>query len=241
MAEMRKEGVSRDVLRRRFAALGLMGAVICAVACWQYLPGLLAWLSDARAVRAYVAEHAIASRLVMVGINMLQVIFAFLPGEPVELANGYAFGFVEGTILCLVASGLATSLIFWSVRRWGWRLVGLFFDRGMLDRFSWLKNAKRLEVAMLVVFLVPGTPKDFLTYFAGLTNMRFAHVVLIATFGRIPSIVTSTMAASAVGTGDWLLAALVLLVSGALILAGPVLFRCLQALTERAESIRNSD
>ena len=26
---------------------------------------------------------------------------------------------------------------------------------------------------MLIVFLIPGTPKDFLTYFAGLTNMRF--------------------------------------------------------------------
>lgn len=107
----------------------------------------------------------------------------------------------------------------------------MFFDREMFDKFSWLKNAKRLEAAMLVVFLVPGTPKDFLTYFAGLTNMRFAHVVLIATFGRIPSIVTSTMAASAVGSGDWLLAALVLMASAVLILAGPALFRRLQVLT----------
>lgn len=230
MAEMGNEKACRDVPRRRFVALALVGAVICAVACWRYLPGLLAWLSDARAVRAYVAEHAVASRLVMVGINMLQVILAFLPGEPVELASGYAFGFMEGTFLCLLASGLATTLIFWCVRRWGWSLVGMFFDREMFDKFSWLKNAKRLEAAMLVVFLVPGTPKDFLTYFAGLTNMRFAHVVLIATFGRIPSIVTSTMAASAVGSGDWLLAALVLMASAVLILAGPALFRRLQAL-----------
>lgn len=163
----------------------------------------------------------------MLGINMAQVLLAFLPGEPVELASGYAFGFWEGTALCLVAAGLATSLIYWGVRRWGWSLVGLFFDRSTLDRFAWLKDAKRLEFMMLSVFLIPGTPKDFLTYFAGLTKMRFAPVVLIATFGRIPSIVTSTIAASAVGDGNWVVAALALAASLALLLVGGVMYRCL--------------
>lgn len=223
--------VRRKALRRR-VLIGLVAAAsITALLCWEYLPGLLAWLADARAVRAFVSDHAFVSRLAMLGINIVQVLLAFLPGEPVELASGYAFGFWEGTALCLVASGLATSMIYWATRRWGWKLVGLFFDRSLFDRFSWLKSAKRLELIMFIVFLIPGTPKDFLTYFAGLTNMRFLPVVLIATFGRIPSIVTSTIAASAVGSGNWPLVACTLVASAFLLAAGGLMYRRLRSRT----------
>lgn len=223
--------VRRRALRRRVLIGLVTTASITALLCWEYLPGLLAWLADARAVRAFVSDHAFVSRLAMLGINIVQVLLAFLPGEPVELASGYAFGFWEGTALCLVASGLATSMIYWATRRWGWKLVGLFFDRSLFDRFSWLKSAKRLELIMLIVFLIPGTPKDFLTYFAGLTNMRFLPVVLIATFGRIPSIVTSTIAASAVGSGNWPLVACTLVASAFLLAVGGLMYRRLRSRT----------
>lgn len=223
--------VRRRALRRRVLIGLVTAASITALLCWEYLPGLLAWLADARAVRAFVSDHAFVSRLAMLGINIVQVLLAFLPGEPVELASGYAFGFWEGTALCLVASGLATSALYWATRRWGWKLVGLFFDRSLFDRFSWLKSAKRLELIMLIVFLIPGTPKDFLTYFAGLTNMRFLPVVLIATFGRIPSIVTSTIAASAVGSGNWPLVACTLVASAFLLAVGGLMYRRLRSHT----------
>ena len=221
--------VRRRALRRRVLIGLVTAASITALLCWEYLPGLLAWLADARAVRAFVSDHAFVSRLAMLGINIVQVLLAFLPGEPVELASGYAFGFWEGTALCLVASGLATSMIYWATRRWGWKLVGLFFDRSLFDRFSWLKSAKRLELIMFIVFLIPGTPKDFLTYFAGLTNMRFLPVVLIATFGRIPSIVTSTIAASAVSSGNWPLVACTLVASAFLLAVGGLMYRRLRS------------
>lgn len=223
--------VRRKALRRRVLTGLVTAASITALLCWEYLPGLLAWLADARAVRVFVSDHAFVSRLAMLGINIVQVLLAFLPGEPVELASGYAFGFWGGTALCLVASGLATSMIYWATRRWGWKLVGLFFDRSLFDRFSWLKSAKRLELIMFIVFLIPGTPKDFLTYFAGLTNMRFLPVVLIATFGRIPSIVTSTIAASAVGSGNWPLVACTLVASAFLLAVGGLMYRRLRSRT----------
>lgn len=223
--------VRRKALRRRVLIGLVTAATVTALLCWEYLPGLLTWLADARAVRAFVSDHAFVSRLAMLGINIVQVLLAFLPGEPVELASGYAFGFWEGTALCLVASGLATSMIYWATRRWGWKLVGLFFDRSLFDRFSWLKSAKRLELIMLIVFLIPGTPKDFLTYFAGLTNMRFLPVVLIATFGRIPSIVTSTIAASAVGSGNWPLVACTLVASAFLLAVSGLMYRRLRSHT----------
>lgn len=221
---------SEAAVRRRRMRWAVMAAAAGTVSlilplCWEYLPDVLAWLGDPARVRAFVAEHAIASRLVLFSINFIQVLLAFLPGEPVELASGYAFGFWEGTAMCLVASGAATCVIWWAVRRWGWHLIDLFFDRSLVERFSWLQNSRRMGLVMLCVFLVPGTPKDFLTYFAGLTSMGFVPVVLIATFGRIPSIVTSTVAASALGAGEVELAVAAVAVSVLMLVAGGCLVR----------------
>ena len=213
--------------RRRAAVVAVLVALVAllAVLCWHGLPELYSWLSDASAVRALVAEHPVLSRLALGGVNVLQIVCAFLPGEPIELACGYAFGFVEGTLVCLAASAVASGAIFLAVRRWGWSLVGLFFDRSHLERFRWLHSTRRLELVMLVVFLIPGTPKDFLTYFAGLTRMRLAHVLAITTLGRIPSIVTSTVAASAFGAGNYALAAGAVVVAVALAAGGGLLYR----------------
>lgn len=219
-----------SLARRRAIVIGVSVIVLAALgaACWRYLPGLYAWLVDADAIHAFVDEHALLSRLVMVGINMLQIFLAFLPGEPVELASGYAFGFWEGTALCLVASALGSSIIYGAVRRWGWSVVGLFFDRSNLERFGWLQNARKVELVMLVVFLIPGTPKDFLTYFAGLIGVRFPAMLAIATLGRIPSIVTSTIAASAFGAGDYTAAVIAVVVAGILLVLGSVAYRVLE-------------
>ena len=216
-------------IRRRIIAGIVLAAVLVAIACWRYLPAACAWLMDAKAVRAFVDEYTVASRFALVGINIAQVLLAFLPGEPIELASGYAFGFWEGTLLCLVASGIATSIVYAAVRRWGWSIVGLFFDSKDFQKYGWLQDARRLELLMLAVFLVPGTPKDFLTYFAGLTRMRFPAVLAIATLGRIPSIVTSTMAASAFGNGDYALALVAVIVAAILLAFGAFLCRTFEA------------
>lgn len=187
-------------------------------------------------MRAFVAEHAVLARLAIVGVNVLQIVLAFLPGEPVELASGYALGFFEGTAACLAASAIGTSIIYLAVRRWGRRVVDLFFDQGYFERFDWLHRTRRLELIMLVVFLIPGTPKDFLTYFAGLTDMRFGTALAIATFGRIPSIVTSTIAASSFASGDYGLLVGALAIAALLIAGGGVAYRYVRARAAQDET-----
>lgn len=201
--------------------------------CWRYLPDVYAWLSNPDAVHAYVEQHAVLSRLAIIGVNTLQIVLAFLPGEPIELASGYAFGFWEGTAACLVASTVGSSLVYWAVRRWGWKVMGLFFTREQFERFSWLKDARKLELIMLVIFLIPGTPKDYLTYFAGLTRMRFGAVLAIATVGRIPSIATSTFAASAFGAGEYGIMVVSMVIAVLLAGLGAIAYRSLEARARR--------
>lgn len=213
-------------------ALVIVAALVLGL-CWRYLPDVYAWLSNPDAVHAYVEQHAALSRLAIIGVNTLQIVLAFLPGEPIDLASGYAFGFWEGTAACLVASAVGSSLVYWAVRRWGWKVMGLFFTREQFKRFSWLKDARKLEFIMLVIFLIPGTPKDFLTYFAGLTRMRFGAVLAIATVGRIPSIVTSTVAASAFGAGEYGIMVVSMVIAVLLVGLGAIAYRSLEARARR--------
>lgn len=187
---------------------------------WRYAPGIWAWVTDPEAVRGAVAQQPVLARLAIAGVNVVQIVVAVIPGEPVELASGYALGFWEGTASCLVASAIGSTLVFAAVRRWGRRVVGLFFSPDKLDQVAWLQNTARLELVMFVVFLIPGTPKDLLTYAAGLTRMRWRALLPIVTIGRIPSVITSTFAAAALGEGNWQLTVAALVLAAALALAG---------------------
>ncbi len=220
-----------ELHRRRHIVIGvaIALAVVIALFCWKYVPGLIAWVSDPGAVRALVDEHPVLSRLALMGINALQIFLAFLPGEPVELAFGYAFGFWEGTLLCMIATAIASSIVFLAVKRWGWSIVGLFFDRSQLEHYSWLRNSRKLEGLMLIIFLIPGTPKDWLTYFAGLTRISFPVMIALATFGRLPSIMTSTIAASAVGDGNVRVAIIAIVIAALLAIIGGIVYKRFEA------------
>ncbi|WP_080801290.1 TVP38/TMEM64 family protein [Arabiibacter massiliensis] len=195
----------RALVRKRVAVIVGLAALTAGIgALWALFgPELLAFVGDAPRFRAWVDEAGAVSRVAFVLANMAQVVLAFLPGEPLELAAGYAFGTLEGTLWCLVASALGTALVMVLVRTFGMRIVGLFFAPEKITSVRWLQDARRFELVLFLVFLIPGTPKDLLTYVAGLGKSPIGRIVALTTAGRIPSIISSTLAAGAFGDGNY--------------------------------------
>ena len=138
-----------------------------------------------------------------------QVVVAIIPGEPLELAAGYAFGALEGTLICLAGIFAGSMIVFLLVRRFGIKLVRLFFSEEKIQSMRFLKNPRRLFIVTAVLMLVPGTPKDLLTYCAGLTPLPVTTWMLIASVGRIPSVITSTLGGHALSEGNYGFAAIV--------------------------------
>ena len=200
------------------AAVSVALAVLAAAVALG--PRLWAFFSDGKAVQAWVDSQGPLAPLAMAGLVTAQIVVAVLPGEPVELAAGYLFGFWEGTAICL-AGGLVGTLVATALTRaLGMRLVRAFFSAEQLEGVSWLRDSRRFELAMFVVFLIPGTPKDVLTYVAGLTTCPWWRIAAIATVGRVPSIVTSTLAAGFASSGNWVAAGVTLVATVALAGAG---------------------
>lgn len=180
---------------------------------------LLRFAAQPERFRAWVDQHGFAGKLAFVGMVILQIIVAIIPGEPLEIVAGYAFGALAGTVLCILAGAIGSVAVFLLVRRYGIRLVEVFFTREKLNKLRFLKSSPARNLLFLLVFTLPGTPKDLLCYFAGLTDLPFGVWLLICSFGRIPSIITSTIGGSALGTQQYLFAVIVfaatLLLSGA--------------------------
>ncbi len=163
--------------------------------------------------RDWVNAHPVVAELAYIGLVMLQIVFAFLPGEPLEIAAGFAFGAVKGTLLCILASTLGSMTVFLLVRLLGKKIVTVFFSEDKLSEVKFLKTTPKRDILYFIIFLIPGTPKDLLCYFAGLTNMKVYTWLLICSIGRIPSIVTSTLPGDALGNKQYLVGIIALAVT----------------------------
>lgn len=107
----------------------------------------------------------------------------------------------------------------------GARVARAFFSEQQLGRLSWIRESRRFELLMLVVFLIPGTPKDALTYVAGLSSCRWWRILAIATVGKMPSIATSTLAAGLASEGQWAAAAATAALALASVAVGAAVYR----------------
>ena len=209
-------------------ALVVIVAVAVVAPAIAFGPALWSFFSDIDAVRAWIADRGALAPVAMAAVVVAQIVVAVLPGEPIELAAGYLFGFWGGTALCLVGSLAGTLAVTGLVRALGMRAVRLFFTREQIEGVPWLRDSSRLEAVMFAVFLIPGTPKDVLTYAAALTDCPWWKIAAIATVGRVPSIVSSTLAAGFAAGGDWALAAVTVAITVVLAIAGAAVYASLQ-------------
>ena len=196
-----------------------------------YLVGkpMVEFVREPERFRAWVDSSGFVSRVVFVGMVVFQLIIALIPGEPLEMGAGYAFGAWEGTILCIIGCVIGSALVFLFVRRFGVKLVEVFFPREKIRSLRFLQDSRRLNLLTFIVFFIPGTPKDLLSYFIGLTDMKLGTWLCITAVARIPSIVTSTVTGDALGLKDYQFALIAFGVTLALSLAGILVYRRLSA------------
>ena len=186
---------------------------------------LVKTIRDPAAFRAWIDARGFWGKVIFIGLLVLQVVIAFIPGEPFELAAGYAFGAVWGTILVWIGLALGTTLVFLFVRKVGVKAVEVFFPRERINSMKYLRDEKTLNAAAFVLFLIPGTPKDLLTYVAGLTKIRLLPWILLTSIARIPSIITSTISGNALGIEKYTLAIILYVVTAIISGIGLLLYQ----------------
>lgn len=191
--------------KQQWKTILILGGVLLVFALLTLKIGmpLVKFCNNPQQFRAWLNDQGIFSFLYMIAIIFLQIVVAFIPGEPFEIAAGYAFGFWQGTLLCLIGSALASALVMVLVKKWGTKLIYVFFSKDKLDELWLLKDEKKLNFWTFIAFFIPGSPKDVMTYAIGLTNMKLTTFILISTIARIPSVITSTFSGHALGEENY--------------------------------------
>lgn len=195
------------------------------VVCWYVGNPLVKFASEPEKFRIWVNSNGVWGRFAYIGMMILQIIAAFLPGEPFEMVAGYAFGTIEGTALCFIASAIGSIFVLLLTRKLGIKLVKLFFDDNKINSVKFLHSSPKRILLFAVIFVLPGTPKDLLCYFVGVTDIKMWILILICSFGRIPAIVTSTIGGDALGTKSYILAIVVLIITFLISFSGVIVYR----------------
>ena len=210
--------------------------LLSGLVCWFAGRPLIHFVQEPERFRQWVDAQGIWGPVLFTGMVILQVIVAVIPGEPLEIAAGYAFGAVEGTILCVLGTFIGGMLVFLLVRRFGVRAVEVFFPEEKLRRLRFLHNERRLSRWVFLIFFLPGTPKDVLCYFVGLTPMPLRTWAVISAVARLPSIITSTVGGNALGMGNYAFAIVVFAATLAVSGLGLLFYRFVCAAKERRKS-----
>ena len=206
------------------AAAFVIFLLVMAIIGWFIGVPILRFAGEPEEFRQWVEKSGFWASAAYMGMVIVQIIVALIPGEALEIAGGYAFGALEGTILCLIAATVGSLIVFGLVRRYGMRLVQVFFSAEKLHSLRFLRASKRRDMLFLIIFMIPGTPKDLLCYFAGLTDIKYPVWLLICSLGRLPSIITSTVGGNALGTESYIFAIIVFAVTLVLSGAGLVVY-----------------
>lgn len=167
-------------------------AVIGAMAYALYVTGMFDLLTDKKRLLQFIKENNRHAATLFIGLQIVQVVAAPLPGEVTGFVGGILFGPVWGVVYSTIGLTIGSWIAFMLARLLGRPIVERLASRELIERYDYVMKHKGLLLAFLM-FLIPGFPKDILCYILGLGHMNQRDFLLVSASGRLLGTVLLTM------------------------------------------------
>ncbi|MCX7817349.1 MAG: TVP38/TMEM64 family protein [Syntrophales bacterium] len=141
-------------------------------------------LTDRKKLTHFLKSFGAFSVIIFIGLQVLQVIFAPIPGEVTGFIGGYLYGPFLGLIYSTVGLTLGSLLAFFLARWLGLPFVERMVSPSVLKKYDYFIEHQGLLITF-ILFLIPGFPKDTLCYLLGLSHMKVGSFLLVSTLGRL--------------------------------------------------------
>ncbi len=211
------------VLRLCGIVLAIALVIALCVVLFPYMKKLeeSKWLTDilTQITDFFAGTGVIVNIIALTVLQILQMLLALIPGAPIAVAMGVAFGTFWGTVLNIVSTVLGTWLIVWCVEKFGMKFVNKFMNSKGFEKLTFLHTASKRNLLLFLLFLIPGTPKDLITFFAPFTGAS-SKTTVIASLARIPSIILMVMVGSSLSSNQLAVTVVVLTVAAVAGLVG---------------------
>ncbi len=158
---------------------------------------------SAERVVDYLKANSSIAALLIICIQIVQVVICFLPGQPVQFAASYMFGVARGFAFSITGAVIGTVISFYLAKLLGNDAMNLFFGKEKVRDYKKKLDSGRGLLLAFLIYLIPGIPKDLVSYVAGISDMRFRPFLLVATVGRIPGMLGSLMLGHFFGRQDY--------------------------------------
>lgn len=153
-------------------------------------------VSNRAVFKEWLNTFPVPANAVFIFLRAFQTVIKIIPPEPLEIGSGYVWGTFGGFFYCMLGTEIGLLVILLFTRIFGIRFVNLFADAGKLNEWSFIKDFKRKYLLLFIIYIIPGTPKDIITYFIGFTDTKFVPFLIITGIARMPAIISSTWCGS---------------------------------------------
>lgn len=159
--------------------------IICSLAIYAlYWWGVFDFFMDKDRMLSFIHDHRTYASLLFIGLQVLQVVAAPIPGEVTGFVGGVFFGTFQGILYSTIGLGVGSWIAFMLARLVGRPLVEKMAKPETIERYDFIMKHKGKFLAFLM-FLIPGFPKDYLCYILGLGHMGQADFLIVSVLGRL--------------------------------------------------------
>ncbi|MCQ2547865.1 MAG: VTT domain-containing protein [Clostridia bacterium] len=177
----------------------------------------------------YLNGNIFVSSMVFIGFSIVQIVISVIPGEVFQLAAGFFFGIPYGIFLTVLGAVLGTGITFGIARLLGKNSVENIFGKKKLSALTEFSNSKKAYVIIFLIYLIPGIPKDIVSYAAGISSINFKPFILLSSLGRVPGLIGSVIIGSMMYNSNYTGAIIIGVIAAVLFILGLIFHKKLLA------------
>ena len=140
-------------------------------------------------VVAFLEKYETQSIFVYIGLQIVQIVISIIPGQVFQMAAGYIYGFWPALLFAMTGALLGTTLSFMLAKVLGRDFLHIFFGEEKMSYYIERLNSKKMYAIVFFLYLIPGIPKDMVSYAAGVSEIKFKPFIIISALGRLPGMI----------------------------------------------------
>ncbi len=162
-------------------------------------------------IQQSIGKLGYKSYLVVGILAMIQVVFTFIPAEPLHVISGISFGLLKGVAICFIGILLGNTIIYILNKVFGDKLKD-FFQTNVNFDFNSARTSKKLAFIVILLYCLPAIPYGIICFFAASMNMKYPKYILITAIGSIPSLLLDVGLGHITMATSWIVSIIVFIV-----------------------------